>query len=1590
MDPFKKIVDTATNYRDDDEEFYEERLARYDGDRDRWATAIDRAAYDVLDGIAIGSTDSKSDLGGTIGATDFPRATGSYYVEGLQALADADSRLEDLLAEYDAEDVGRLVIRLTQLRQKLKQEAAEDLDPETLSKTLEALVEKLTTKEVESGGLRQSLRDTEAVVDMVLQLFSDPAVEEYADALVDETSRAAKSKSILSLVDDPQLTTPLWDHQLRALRNWVQNDRRGYVNMATATGKTVLGLAAISQRFDGLHPADESEELSPETAVSLDGDLRVLIVAGRNLLLEQWRGEFEDHLNIPIHRTKAHETDTGREIRLSWGTIEFQTSQQLASNQVMPEYDLVILDEAHRYSKGSSTSRGWRDIFENLTTKSDDILAMSGSIDAGWIGDETVENVLEEELKEVATFGLPEAREAGVIADFEWNISYVPAAGREAVQKLIDVTTTCAQYFDSVGGPDLRPFGDSVSDADVWTLKDLRSFANTTTGRELREQNEEFDTLANAAFSRSTQRWQLGPTVESIVDILREHRGEKSVVLVQSYAFAEVVELRLEEAGLREELVALSDRSAEPKEAIDEFNRGGANVILGPGDLLGTGIDLPDAEVAINVGKGGINSSLVQRIGRVLRNPTGEKNATFYHLVSVPTDRRATIFHEDGRRLLKRVSSFALLGERMQEVPHFQCRDPDLREIVEELETEGTRSYRELPYDFEEFVNSQKERDRIRDLCERIETTSEDGIVSFKGAGRDEEHVTDETFEWQPESTVGDDSNIEESTGDVEGTADSTQRVQDSVDDLPDDLSEEQLQQVIDIARLEPIPDDEVVDLWGLESRRDLAVITVVELDDYLTRNEEGHVCTTAEGRGLYERLGDAGKDDTEDEPTSDTKSETHEGEGTDPNPEAKDREYDDEDSTGDTTKQVSTGRNLSISDPPTALVEQVQAEFGFGETTARRLLDLHAETKPIAVKRLVDGWGFEEPPEVYEYLNRKASGLSRIVGLGDVKLADDTRERIDSFADRSDSESDSELTNTISSVEERGVEERGDDTPSDQSTTGRETGDSDDREPIDERSYEEDEPEPSTTTIAGHYSQLLETDHEFLLDELQRIGDHALYPPTEQVAVNETRVPFGSYVFEFGSYADALSAAGYQVNNRGLVDDQDREYRPSEVVAIAQILADLFGGPPTETEFERCSSVTSESVSPIGTWLQVITEAGLDKDRLSDDAPSNREPSSETLSEAIGDVMAELERPPTPPELRDRGDVSPGCVVDTFGSWDRAIERSSPEGQVDQDVREEVVLDGCSTATIRFHQFVERVDESTPTYDRLLKLLPEIDLLSVLDSRFEAQQIEKLEHDTAVGANPDGETGIVADRDESANQQKQIVVGDRVQPEFDLDEESELKDDLYRLNREFGHPPRPVDVENYGRFSPTDYAEVFGTWTRVLSEVGLNFEAAWIDEEDHDDELIEVLCEAADLVAHRPTTRNIDELTDYTATSYVSRWGSIENAIERTGIDAKPNTMITEIVDAGAESWDVVHDFDEEKRIRASREALLLLKRGWTGTGYEIVGAVETRIDVETLSYRSMWEETLQPILTEAESHGLVERDESGRTWTWVAKTDN
>ena len=442
-------------------------------------------------------------------------------------------------------------------------------------------------------------------------------------------------------VNRPTLRVEPWENQHQAFEAWLENDREGIVEMATATGKTVVGLAAIAD-LCGVLPGYGDPRIT---------DASVLVVAHRQALRNQWETEILSKLGIhdegpPVveEPTVAPETvdaDGGattqypeRTIWFETGTIEIQTPHYLMANPEefrTREYDLVIYDEVHHYARQTGWGSSLNEVERNAT------LGLSATIEG------PSRRLLQKNLGEIVfTYGLEQAQADGILPPFEWVIHP------------ISLTTAEKSEMDELK----RKLGIRLSQVndDTATESILSELQRTEEVGNLLEDAQtvfrdvqEFIEVYKAAVRVLSQEELPG----SWAGLLKPIRAQREIVYLSDAALAETVQLarayleaglkvivfsmRIETAGAIagevSDAVAIHGELREEQKVgrLDRF-RSQQQGALVAAQLLDEGIDMPDADIGINVAATKSRLQLVQRMGRLLRRE-GQTKSVFHHFV---------------------------------------------------------------------------------------------------------------------------------------------------------------------------------------------------------------------------------------------------------------------------------------------------------------------------------------------------------------------------------------------------------------------------------------------------------------------------------------------------------------------------------------------------------------------------------------------------------------------------------------------------------------------------------------------------------------------------------------------------------------------------------------------------------------------------------------------------------------------------------------------------------------------------------------------------------------------------------------------
>lgn len=176
-------------------------------------------------------------------------------------------------------------------------------------------------------------------------------------------------------------------------------------------------------------------------------------------------------------------------------------------------------------------------------------------------------------------------------------------------------------------------------------------------------------------------------------------------------------------------------------------------------------------------------------------------------------------------------------------------------------------------------------------------------------------------------------------------------------------------------------------------------------------------------------------------------------------------------------------------------------------------------------------------------------------------------------------------------------------------------------------------------------------TDEE-LLEEIERLVKKFGRPPTTREMREYGKYTASVYFGRFGSWNDAIRAAGY-TPVASAPDASGQRIPASELLAEIDRLADQVGGRPTAEQMNEHGQYSVHPyVNRFGSWNSAIERAGFTPFTGTTEDLFSRE---ELITELqrLGDVV---DRPPTVRQMTELGRYSSSPYKRRFGSWVEAL----------------------------------------------------------------------------------------------------------------------------------------------------------------------------------------------------------------------------------------------------------------------------------------------------------------------------------------------
>jgi superfamily II DNA or RNA helicase len=292
--------------------------------------------------------------------------------------------------------------------------------------------------------------------------------------------------------------------------------------------------------------------------------------------------------------------------------------------------DLLIVDEVHH-----SAAFEFR---KALEIPSSSRMGLSATIE----GEEKT-RILERELgKRVFLYTIRDAIRDKIIPEFKWHVKLVPLSIEETEEyqriseelvKLFSIIKrdrkTIKALLDA-GGNRLRKLVDQQGN--IRTIKDFIDLTEIARYHHI-HLPDDWHRFSNLLFERRRIIHKSVPKRDAAIELIKARaRTQKCVVFTMDILSCGYIAEAVRAAGITAYECHSDQTYDENRQSLTDFRKCIAGALISP-KILDEGIDIPDAEIGINVASTKSRLQLVQRIGRILRKGKGNKKPEFFHFV---------------------------------------------------------------------------------------------------------------------------------------------------------------------------------------------------------------------------------------------------------------------------------------------------------------------------------------------------------------------------------------------------------------------------------------------------------------------------------------------------------------------------------------------------------------------------------------------------------------------------------------------------------------------------------------------------------------------------------------------------------------------------------------------------------------------------------------------------------------------------------------------------------------------------------------------------------------------------------------------
>ena len=537
-------------------------------------------------------------------------------------------------------------------------------------------------------------------LELYYQLFDENLIDDFQSELEMMDYETARD-----IILKPKILLVPWSHQIKGYENWSKNGHQGIIEMATSTGKTLIGMIAINELYKS------------------NSKLKVRILTHSRAILNQWRSEVIEKMGIltPIDR------DYTIPITVNDLEIHFNTIQSVMKDPQSYPCDLLIVDEVHH---GAAP-----EFRKALTLPAKYKMGLSATIE----GRMKLEELYPLLGPKVFSYSIHKAQEDGILPKFQWKVHSVYLSIKE-LSEFEDITNKIAKSFMTIkNDTDLIR---KLSDNRMEYLEDIHDFIQLTEYCRMRKKDipDNWKQLQGMILSRRWIIHRSKPKLDRAIILARRyHDNHKVIIFTMDIESCNEIEKSLKSSCTNVFMAHSGLKDKDPTDQINKFKAAKNGILIGA-RMLDEGLDIPDADIGINVASSKTKLQLVQRMGRILRRGEGKK-PVFHHYIAITEDNNR-IKEDDNLTFLDDLSWVMDTALKMSIDLEIEEDDLTLQKLKKESENMISRKYQKV------LGRKQMEYGtlKVNDLLERFDLRALISITNYLNRIGPDKSISDE--EW--------------------------------------------------------------------------------------------------------------------------------------------------------------------------------------------------------------------------------------------------------------------------------------------------------------------------------------------------------------------------------------------------------------------------------------------------------------------------------------------------------------------------------------------------------------------------------------------------------------------------------------------------------------------------------------------------------------------------------------------------------------------------------------------------------------------------------------------------------------------------